>query len=182
MNSCWCLWLVPFYERLHNRPYSLRRGLTVFFPHFSISFLRVIFITVFLTQLTANLHGGSLVSCHRFRRVFSCLIIRWNPGRSWFFMSKSVTLHDDSLNAEAREAVKLRAALSASSSELTSILGDFETVPSLNFSTGSQRCLVLTWSSIWNTGRWSKSWISERITLDDLIFWRITVSSTSYFP
>jgi hypothetical protein len=41
-------------------------------------------------------------------------------------MSDSVTLHDDGLNAEAREGVKLRNALSASSSELNSILGDIK--------------------------------------------------------
>jgi hypothetical protein len=39
-------------------------------------------------------------------------------------MSESVTLHVDSLYAEAREAVKSRAALSASIAELISILGE----------------------------------------------------------
>jgi hypothetical protein len=41
-------------------------------------------------------------------------------------MSESVTLLVDSLYAEAVEAVKLSAALSASFSELISILGDNE--------------------------------------------------------
>jgi hypothetical protein len=46
-------------------------------------------------------------------------------------MSESVTLHLNSLNVEAIEAVKLRTALSASSSELTSILGDIKSVEML---------------------------------------------------
>jgi hypothetical protein len=79
-------------------------------------------------------------------------------------MSESLTFRANSLNDEAVEAVKLRTALSASYSELTSILGDIKFVEMLwnfsqfvNFSTDSERFLVLTWSNIWNNvGGWSE--------------------------
>jgi hypothetical protein len=80
---------------------------------------------VFLTPLTAILHAGSRVSCHSFHILCLRFNKQSNPGRSWLFMSESVTLLVDSLYAEAIEAVKLLAALSASS-ELIWILGDIK--------------------------------------------------------
>jgi hypothetical protein len=72
-------------------------------------------------------------------------------------MSESVTLLFASLYAEAIEAVKSRAALSASTTELISILGDINSEArlcnrsqSVNFSIGCERpkhgeCYVLTY-------------------------------------
>jgi hypothetical protein len=66
-------------------------------------------------------------------------------------MSESVTLLVASLYAEAIEAVKLHAALSASTSELISNLGDINSETrlwnqsqSVNFSIGSELFLILT--------------------------------------
>jgi hypothetical protein len=67
----------------------------------------------FETQLTAVLHSGSLVSCHSFLILFLYFNSRSRPGRS-LFKSVNVILLVDSLYAEAIEAVKARAALSAS--------------------------------------------------------------------
>jgi hypothetical protein len=72
----------------------------------------------FVTHLTSVLHAGSLVSCLRL-----CSNSRSRPGIS-LFMSASVTILVVSLCAEAVEAVKSRAALSASSPKLISILDD----------------------------------------------------------
>jgi hypothetical protein len=93
-------------------------------------------------------------------------------------MSESVTLHVDSLYAKAVEAVKSRADLSASSPDSILIWNDiisearlWNRPQSVNFSFGSERFLILTWSSMWNTiGRWSESKISETITSDTDIF------------
>jgi hypothetical protein len=94
-----------------------------FFPNRTSAFLRVIHLIDFLTQLTAVLHAGSLVSCHNFLSFRLCLSSRSRPGIS-LFMSESVTLVLASLYAEAIYAVKSRAALSASTHKLNSILGD----------------------------------------------------------
>jgi hypothetical protein len=77
----------------------------------------------FETRLTAVLHPGSLVSCHSFLILFLYVNSRSKPGRS-LFKSVKVILLVDSLYAEAIEAVKARAALSASTPELIWILGD----------------------------------------------------------
>jgi hypothetical protein len=76
-----------------------------------------------MTKLTAVLHAGSLVSCHNFLTLRLCFNSRFRPG-ILLFMSESVTLLVTSLYAEAIEAVKSRAALSASTPKLFSILGD----------------------------------------------------------
>jgi hypothetical protein len=67
----------------------------------------------------------------------------------------------------------------ASTPELISILGDINSearlwnrFQSVNFSTGSERFLILTWSSMWNIiGRWSESKISET----RLVLWNSTL-------
>jgi hypothetical protein len=101
---------------------NIDRGVTsalpIFVSHLLSAFLLVIHLIAFGTQLTAVLHAGS------------------KTGRS-FLKSKSVILFVDSLYAEAIEAEKSRAALSASTPNLNSILNYinseaiFETDPSL---------------------------------------------------
>jgi hypothetical protein len=77
------------------------------------------------TRLTAVLHPGSLVSCHSFLILFLYFNSRSGPGRSLFNLV-NVLLLIVSLYAEAIGAVKARAALSASTSELILILGDIK--------------------------------------------------------
>jgi hypothetical protein len=82
-------------------------------------------LIAFVTQLTAVLHPGSLVSCHNF--LILCLLFngRSRPGR-WLFNPDKVILLVDSLYAEATEAVKSRATLSASNPDFISVLGDIK--------------------------------------------------------
>jgi hypothetical protein len=87
--------------------------LLIFVSHRSSAFLQIIRLIDFVTQLTAVLHSGCLISCHNFLIHRLCFNSRSRPGIS-LFMSESVTLLVASLNAEAIEAVKSRAALSAS--------------------------------------------------------------------
>jgi hypothetical protein len=93
--------------------------------HRSSAFFRVSRLIDFETQLSVILHSGSLVSCHNFLSLFLYFNKRSNPGRS-LFKSEIVILLVDSLYAEAIEAVKSRADLSASTPELISILGDIK--------------------------------------------------------
>jgi hypothetical protein len=97
--------------------------LHIFISNRSSAFFRVIRLICFVTQLTAVLHAGSLVSCHIFRSPCLYFNNRSRPGRS-LFISKSVILLVDNLYAEAIEAVKSHAALSASNPELISTLRD----------------------------------------------------------
>jgi hypothetical protein len=97
--------------------------LYIFLSHRSSAILRVIRLIDFVTQLTAVLHAGFLVSCHNFWILRLCFNSRSTPGMS-LFMSESVTLLVASVYAEAIEAVKLRAALSASTPELISFQFD----------------------------------------------------------
>jgi hypothetical protein len=126
------------------------------FSHRSSAFLRVSRLIGFTIRLTAALHAGSQVSCHNFLSLCFCFNRQTNLGMS-LFISESVILLVDSLYAVATEAVKSRAALSASTPELILILGDISSEArlwnrsqSVNFSTGSERFLNLTWSSMWN--------------------------------
>jgi hypothetical protein len=163
--------------------------LAIFVSHRSNAFFRVIRLICFVTQLIAVLHVGSLVSCHIFHSLWLYFNSRSRPGRS-FFISKSVILLVNNLHAKAIEDIKSRAALSASTPELISTLGYISSEVRLwnrnqcvNFSVGSRRFVILTWSSLWNTiGRWSESKISEKMTYDTLIFWWTTISRTSPFP
>jgi hypothetical protein len=125
MNISWCPWFIPLYEGFRNGPYTLRSDLTVAyfcFPPFKCLF-RAIRLICFVTQLTAVLHAGSLVSCHIFRSLCLYFNNRSRPGRS-LFICKSVILLVDNLYAETIEAVKSRVILSASTPELILTLGD----------------------------------------------------------
>jgi hypothetical protein len=73
----------------------------------------------FETQMTAFLHLGSLISCHNFLMLFLYFNSRSRPGRLLFNSDKMILLVDN-LYAEAIEAVKARADLSASAPELIS--------------------------------------------------------------
>jgi hypothetical protein len=79
----------------------------------SSEFFRAMRLIAFETRLTAALLPGSLVSCHRFLILFLYFNSRSRQGRS-LFNSVNVILLADSLYAEAIEAVKTPAALSAS--------------------------------------------------------------------
>jgi hypothetical protein len=83
----------------------------------------VIRLIAFKTQLSAVLHAGYLVSYHNLHSLCLSFNNRSKPG-SLLLRSKSVILLVDSLYAEAIEAEKSRAALSASTPDLCSILGD----------------------------------------------------------
>jgi hypothetical protein len=154
-NSSWCRWSIPLYEGFRNGPYSCDLRATYFVSHGSTAVIRVTRPIVFGTQSTVGLHAGSLVSCHNFLNPYF-FNKRSKPGRS-LFRSERVILLVANLYAEAIEAVKSRAALSASSPELISVLAYTEAEASLwnfsqyvNFSAGSERSLVLTGSSMEN--------------------------------
>jgi hypothetical protein len=190
MKSSWSLGpsLVSRDFAMGHISWGVTSALLIFDSHRSSALLWAIRLIAFETHLTAFLHAGSLVSCHNFRSLYLCFNNRSKPGRS-LLGPKSVILLIDSLYAEAIEAEKPRATLSATTPDLILILViltqrlGFETDPSLNFSIWSERFLILTWSNMWNiTGRWSESKISETITSDTLIFWWTTISSTSPFP
>jgi hypothetical protein len=93
-----------------------------FDSHRSSAFFRVMRLIAFETQSTFVLHPGSLVSCHNFLILFLYFNNRSRSGRS-LFNSDTVILLVDSLYADAMEAVKAHAALSASTPELISTLG-----------------------------------------------------------
>jgi hypothetical protein len=93
--------------------------------HRSSAFFRVMRLIAFETQFTAVLHPGFLVSCHNFLVLFLYFNSRSRPGRSLFNPDKVIFLVD-SLYVEATEAVKSRAALSASTPDFISILGDIK--------------------------------------------------------
>jgi hypothetical protein len=79
----------------------------------------------FETQFTTVLHSGSLVSCHNFLILFLYSNNRSGPGRSLLGSDKVILLFD-SRYAEAIETVNARTALSDSTPELISILGDIK--------------------------------------------------------
>jgi hypothetical protein len=145
--------------------------LAIFYSHLSSALLWVMRLIVFEIQFNASLHVGSLVSCHSFLNLFLCFSNLSKPGIS-VFNSESLILLVDSLYAEAMEAVNSSTVLSASTPELISFLGDIKLETSfwnrsqsVNFSSGSDSFLVVTWSSMWNTiCKWSESRISETMT------------------
>jgi hypothetical protein len=83
-----------------------------------------------------------------------------------------------------------RASLSASTFELISTLGDIKIearlwnrFQSVNFSSGSEICLVITWSKIWNIiGKWSETRISDTMTSESLIFLCTSNQVHLHFP
>jgi hypothetical protein len=85
----------------------------IFVSHRSSALIRVIHLMAFVTQLTAVLQAGSLVSCYNFLSLCFCFNTRSKPGRS-VFTSKILTLLVDTLYADVIEAVNSRAAISAS--------------------------------------------------------------------
>jgi hypothetical protein len=199
-TECWntdytkipCIAVGAFGPSLFIRDFAvgqIKWGVTSQFPilvfHRSSAFLRVIRLMVFVTWFTAVLH----FSCHKFISLCFCFNRRSNPGRS-LFKSETVILLVESLYAEAIEAANSRAGLSASTPELIWILGDTKSEAifwnrsqSVNFSIGSERFLVVTWSSMWKSiGRWSYSRTSATMTSDSRTFWWTSISSTSPFP
>jgi hypothetical protein len=86
--------------------------------------------------------------------------------------------------------VKSRATLSASSYELFWISGEINSEAkrwnlsqSVNLLTGSERFLLLMWSSKWKIiGRWSECRMSETMTSDSRTSLCTAISSTSPFP
>jgi hypothetical protein len=65
--------------------------LLIFVSHCLSAFLWVIRVIDFVTQLTAVLPAGSLISCHNFLSLRLCFNSRSRAGRS-LFMSESVIL------------------------------------------------------------------------------------------
>jgi hypothetical protein len=114
MNRSWCPWFIQLKKGFRNGPNSLRCevSVTYFFTLFTF-LLRVIHLLVFVTQLTAVIYAGSLISCHNFLCLGLCFNSRFTSGR-FLLISESVTLVVASLYAEATENIVSRAALSAS--------------------------------------------------------------------
>jgi hypothetical protein len=106
-------------------PEVLAQCLPVLFPAIQVLFFRVMCLIAFEAKFIVVLNYASLISCHNFLILFLYFNIRSRPDRSLFISDKLILL-DASLHAEAIDAVKLRAALSASSPELMLILGDIE--------------------------------------------------------
>jgi hypothetical protein len=88
----------------------------------SSALLPAIRLIVLATQSRAVLHAGFRVTCDSFLNLRLCFSRLFTPGRSLFWY-ESVILRVDSLYAEATEAVKSWAALSASYRELIRIPG-----------------------------------------------------------
>jgi hypothetical protein len=84
-----------------------------FASHHSSAFLRAILLMVFATHLSSVLRAGSRVTCHSFLNLCLCFSRFFRLGRS-LLRSEHVILLVHSLYTEAIEAVKSRAALSAS--------------------------------------------------------------------
>jgi hypothetical protein len=188
MNCTWFLRSIPLHEGFRNGPYNLSCDISVCyfcFPPFKCP-STVIRLMKFLTQLTAVLQFGSLVSCHNFRSLCFCFNSWSKPGSSGF---TSEILLVDNRYTDAIEAVNSRPALSASTPVLIYNLGDIKSEERLwnlsqssYFSMGSERFLILTWSSMWNNiDKWSESRILETATLESLIFWWTIMSSMSPF-
>jgi hypothetical protein len=105
-------------------------------------------------------------------------------------MPESTILLVAILYAEAIEAVKSRAPLAASSSELIWNLGktnseakNWNRSQSVNLLTGSERFLLPLWSSKWKIiGRWSESRMSETMTSDLQTFLCTTIWTRHHFP
>jgi hypothetical protein len=175
MTSSWCPWSIPLYEGFRNGPRSLRVSSFRFPPlkcpstGHSSDWVR--------NPVNCSFTFWIPAACHNFLSFCLCFNKKSKPGRS-LFRSESVTLLVDNPYAGAIEAAKSRAALSASFPDLISILGDTESETrlwnrsqSVNFSTWPERCLLLTWSSMWNViGRWSETGYQKQI------FWWTTMS------
>jgi hypothetical protein len=121
MNGNWCPWFPHFLRDFAiGRPQFL-----IVFSYRSCVFLRINLLIDFATRLNSVLHPGSLVSCHSFLSSRFSFNRQSNPGMSLFRVG-SLILQVDSPCAESVVAVKSYAALSASSPELISFLGDIK--------------------------------------------------------
>jgi hypothetical protein len=83
-----------------------------FVSHLSSDLFPTILLIFRVTQFTVVFHAGSLVSCHNFLSFPVCFNKRSRPGIS-YLRPKIVVFLVDILYAEAVEAAKSRAALSA---------------------------------------------------------------------
>jgi hypothetical protein len=90
-----------------QRAWGVTSLLPIFVSHRSSAFLRVIRPIDFVTELTAALHAGTLVSCHNFLSLRLCFNSRSIPG-ILLFMSESITLLFASLYAAAMESRKYK--------------------------------------------------------------------------
>jgi hypothetical protein len=93
----------------------------IFVSHRSSALFRVIFLIDLVTQFTAVLHVGSLISCHNFVSFFLRFTRRSRPGSSYIW-SKIVVSLVGSTYDKVIEASTSRAALSGSSEELMQML------------------------------------------------------------
>jgi len=185
MNSGWWLWSIPPHKGFSQEPrlheVSPQSGL---FKCSTSQFIPMIILWIVLvTQLSAILHAGSLVSCHNFRSLrFSC--------RKTHCFGLRMCMRVCSLYAKAMEAVKGLAAFTASSTVSVWSRGwiKWETTlrncsQSVWVSTRAKISLVLTPSSMLKKiGRRPESSTSETVTSERHKFWWITMSSTSPFP
>jgi hypothetical protein len=67
-------------------PHCLRRDYAVYILVSSLSgaLFRIILLTFRVTEFTAVLHAGSLVSCYNFLNCLLCFINRSRPGIGYF--------------------------------------------------------------------------------------------------
>jgi hypothetical protein len=79
-------------------------------------------VIAYETQFTSILHPGSLVACYNF--LYFSYTLKDGLDQVYRCLNLTVILFVDSLYAVALEAVKVRAALSASTPELILTLGD----------------------------------------------------------
>jgi hypothetical protein len=145
MNDSWCPRSIPVCEGLRNGAYCLRCYLCVCkfcFPPFRCLF----------SGYASNCFRDPVYLCHNFFILLLYFNNRSRPGRSLFNSDKLILLVD-SLYADAIEAVKAHAALSASTPKLISTMGDarlWNRSQFVNFSSGLEICFVLMWSRMWN--------------------------------
>lgn len=94
-----------------------------FVSDFSSALFWTILLILWVTQLAAVLHVGSMVSCHNFLSFLLCFNKRTRPGIS-YLRSKIVDFLVDSLYVKAKDVAKSHVVLSASSEERIWIFGE----------------------------------------------------------
>jgi hypothetical protein len=109
----------PLFERDFAIGHTAR-GVPLQFASFVSNLSSALFQTILLifrtTQLTAILHAGSLVSCHNCLSFLLCFNKQSRPNSS-YFLSKIIVFLVYILYAEAVDAAKPHATLSASLEE-----------------------------------------------------------------
>jgi hypothetical protein len=143
----------PFFESdftIGHIDWGLTSQFAIFDCHLLSTLFRTILLTFRVTQVTALLHAGSLVSCHNFLIFLLCFNRRSRPA-ILYFRSKIVVLLVDILYAEVIRTAKSRATLSASLQGWIWIFGGmssetrlWNSSQSVSVSTGSKASLVLT--------------------------------------